>query len=45
MKGCDCYGMCTKITNLMIQHEISVQNVKCGRFEIDEYSSLKFSKL
>ena len=32
-------------TILVIQHTISVQTVQCGRFQMDEYSSLKFSKL
>ena len=45
IKYCGCYGMSTNSTNLVIHNAISVKTVQYGRFQMDEYSSLKFSKL
>ena len=44
-KDCGCYGISSNTTNFVIQHAIIVVTVQCGKFKMDEYSSLKFSKL
>ena len=42
---CGCYVMSTNGMSFVIKHAISVQTVQCGRFQMDEYSLLKYSKL
>ncbi len=44
-KGCGCYGMSPNSTSLAIQHAITVRTSFHGTLKMDDFSSLKFSKL
>ena len=43
-RGCGCYGMSPNSTSLVFQHSISVETTD-QLFKMDEFSSIKFSKL
>ena len=45
-KGCGCYGMNSRISNLTVAHSIIVKdNNDMNQFSVEDYSSLTFSRL
>ena len=44
-KGCGCYSMQTRLSNLSISHSLIVKKNNVKIFAVDEFSSLRFSKL
>ena len=45
VKGCGCYGMSPNSSSLVIQHALSMITLQNGTMNMDDFSSLKFSKL
>ena len=45
VKGCGCYGMSPNSSSLVIQHALSMTISQNGTMNMDDFSSLKFSKL
>ena len=44
-RGCGCYGMSTNSSSLVVQHALEVRTVTGGDLFMNDFSSLKFSKL
>ena len=45
VKGCGCYGISPNNSSLVIQHALSMTTSQNGSMNMDDFSSLKFSKL
>ena len=44
-KGCGCYSMQTQLSNISISHALVVKKNNIAILKMDDFSSLRFSKL